>query len=405
MSRVRSSHDSRPSSAELLDAALAYAARGWSIIPIRHRSGGDKKPACRAWKPFQIARPTETELRSMFHSQDLDGLAVILGPVSGHLCCRDFDAAEAYPAWAASHADLAKCLPTVRTKRGYHVYFRCPGLHTKALRDGEMRAALVYVLLPPSAHVTGVRYEWIVPLGEEIATIDPSKAGLLTERPETPESPESPEEDREWHRPSLVSPVSLPSLSVNSDLPHKVAEAIRDTLPRGAGERNDQVFRYLRCLKGMPEYATVSVYHIQPLVRAWHRQALPIVGTKDWDATWADAVHAWPKIRHPKGTGTMQEVTEAAKMATPPKCAARYETQRTKLLVSICRELQHRAGSEPFRLDHRTAGEAIGVDRTSVGRLLEMLVVDGIVRVVERGKPGKATRWLYLGDALPSLAT
>jgi len=105
----------------LLEPALEYHRRGWSVIPIRT---GTKKPACRSWKRYRSEQPTEATLRRWFASGKDHGLAVILGEVSGSLICRDFDVMEAYEQWAAEHPDPAKTLPTVTTARGRHVYFR-----------------------------------------------------------------------------------------------------------------------------------------------------------------------------------------------------------------------------------------------------------------------------------------
>ena len=164
-----------------LTDALAYAARGWSIIPIKHRPGtGGKQPDLPSWKQFQTVRPTDVELREWFARGDLDGLAVIVGDVSGGLCCRDFDRASDYEAWVLAYPDLARTLPTVETARGFHVYFIQHGQANRNVTGvGEVKGRNVYALLPPSIHPTGVLYQWKVPPGVgPPKTIDPNEAGL-----------------------------------------------------------------------------------------------------------------------------------------------------------------------------------------------------------------------------------
>jgi len=167
----------------VLDAALAYVGRGWSIIPVLQ---GTKRPPCK-WEDFQKRLPTEAELRQWFgpgNGKPYGDLAVVLGQVSGRLVVRDFDQPDAYDRWRNEYQDLAVQLPTVKTSRGHHVYFRlAPGSSVKGivkLEDGELRADGGIVVLPPSRHPSGAKYEWIVPLPEDdLVVLDPAEVGLL----------------------------------------------------------------------------------------------------------------------------------------------------------------------------------------------------------------------------------
>src|ERR1043166_4914176 len=106
----------------LLRFALHYRSRGWSIIPVI----GKEPPRGMPWKKYQTAPPNERALRQLFRREGITGVAVLLGSVSGGLCCRDFDDLESYERWAELHPDVARTLPTVETHRGRHVYFRGP---------------------------------------------------------------------------------------------------------------------------------------------------------------------------------------------------------------------------------------------------------------------------------------
>jgi hypothetical protein len=160
----------------LCDHALSYAARGWSIIPTT------EKKAASFWEPFQNAAADDKTLRRLFSKKGVTGLAVIFGPVSGGLACRDFDQANAYTTWASTHADLAATLPTVETSRGQHVYFRGPERFVK-LGDGEYRGTSgQYCLLPPSLHPRGKVYQWTVPLPDgDLPFVDPEAAGFFSD--------------------------------------------------------------------------------------------------------------------------------------------------------------------------------------------------------------------------------
>src|SRR5690242_12909473 len=78
----------------LLEDALDYAGRGWSIIPvIDQRAAGP-------WTRFQVRPADEPTLRHLFGRRAVNGLAAIMGAASGMLGCRDFDTVTAYRLWA-----------------------------------------------------------------------------------------------------------------------------------------------------------------------------------------------------------------------------------------------------------------------------------------------------------------
>lgn len=175
------------SSSSYLDAALHMHRCGWSLVPMWHNG---KTPAVR-WKEFQTTRATESMIRDWFGGGDPYGIAVVFGEVSGWLSSRDFDDLAVYEQWAASFPELAKSLPTVRTHRGRHVYFRATEQSVSRLRrsigkdgmcgaihrpDGELRVGHgCYSVVPPSPHPKGGVYEWIcgdpgsIPVLDDIA--------------------------------------------------------------------------------------------------------------------------------------------------------------------------------------------------------------------------------------------
>jgi hypothetical protein len=301
----------------LLDAALGYARRGWSVIPTA------AKKASGAWKRFQSARPDEATLYRLFSRDGITGLAVLLGSASDGLACRDFDSLLSYQSGAAAHPDLAAALPTVATARGRHVYFRGPQGFAD-LGDGEYRAtAGHYCLLPPSAHPDGPIYTWLVPLPENgLPAINPDRAGLR--RPWHEERCNT--EDTEGAEDTSPLPPSLLELSASSApsvlQAEAVQSAIESTLPTGERQRNRRLFDLARRLKGIPFLASAGLPALRPIVVEWHRRALAFIGTKEFTASWGDFIAAWGKVRVPAGQGPVEEAFRRAVRSDPPAKAA-----------------------------------------------------------------------------------
>lgn len=158
----------------VLDAARAYLAAGYCVIPVR--PDGTKAPAIASWKHYQKRLPTDDELVQWFTS-GRNGIAIICGQVSGGLEVLDFDDEAAYLEWgrmmAARHPDLLATLPQIKTPSGgAHVYCRdgsrtVPGNRklakgkTPGKASAETRGEGGYVLAPgspPTCHPTGGLY-------------------------------------------------------------------------------------------------------------------------------------------------------------------------------------------------------------------------------------------------------
>lgn len=418
----------------LYEAAEAYAARGWCIIPLR----ANKKPALKSWKMYQKQRPSEEQLRGWFVVGrgvlgEVVGMGVVCGKVSGGLVVRDFDTMAGYEQFAAARPDLARTLPTVETSRGRHVYFLNRVRRIVKMGDGELRGA-GYVCLPPTPHPTGKVYQWAVPLpdGQLMTISDVGNAMLVddggtlavvaTNKQCQRRQAESigdalkgvvaalglevmlqrvQREQSVTERTEAIASVhSVLSVTQNpqpQEVPNAIDQAIRGTLPTAPGQRHRQVFKLARALKAIPGVAALPLPQLRPFVKAWHIRALPLINTKGFDETWCDFVNAWPNVKYPLGESAMDTIVERLKTSTPPPETAEYETPGLKLLVALCAELQRQSQTDPFYLDARTTARLLDVETMTAWRWLKMLKADALLVELETGRPGRATRWRWLG--------
>lgn len=372
----------------LLDSALAYSARGWSMLPTI-----GKRPAIRSWKSAQREPADDATLREWFARATPTGLAVVLGNVSGGLAARDFDDAAAYARWAEAHPTLARELPTAQTRRGYHVYATIPGARTIDVGDGELRGEGAYVMLPPSAHPLGGNYgPWLVPLRDcAPPCIDPREAGFLGSVTETTEGTETAERTEDG--------IGTGGIELDST----IERAILETMPTGYGKRNRRLFDFARRLKAIPALADSPASALRPYVKRWHAAALAMIGTKPFIETWGDFARAWPQVRLPAGTEPLGDALQRAAASAPPECSADYGEPKAMLLAALCRELQRGAGAGAgaFFLSARTAGRLLGIDAMTSWRWLAAMKADGVLELVDagtRGPGGRAARFRYKGD-------
>jgi hypothetical protein len=356
-------------------------------VPVKR---GQKAPAVR-WKQYQDIRPDEKRIHQWFSNGRYDALAVVLGPVSDHLACRDFDQADGYEAWSARNANFASYLPTVQTGRGYHVYFRNGNCALTVLGDGELRGSGGVCLLPPSVHPTGKRYEWIVPLGNEVPLIDPVQYKLIPPEGVTEEvrssgviedieEVEESEKEKQW--------------VVGVRVRDQVKNVIKQYQPREYHTRNRCVFELAHALRSIEGLWAVNPEILRPFVAEWHRRALPNIASKDFEESWFDFCYAWDHIKFEKGRIMAMAIEEAK---VNPVSGLPYESPQICLLVSLCWALQARTAPDPFFLSAEKAGEICQVSPMTAYRWLWKIERDGLIKTVEKGNQHRATRFRYIG--------
>lgn len=396
-----------------LEAARAYADRGWCVVPMLM---GEKRPAVR-WKRYQRDPPSPQTVYRWFRETG-NGVGVIFGHVSGDLASRDFDDAQGYQRWATERPALAATLPTVATRRGFHVYCRLwpesveearrrlgKRIHGRGaidLGDGELRAGTgCYSVLPPSTHPSGHVYGWSIPLtAGDLPTLDACDAGFFdraaevhhrgnTEHPEDTENTSKGEEsegEKASDRNGFATVVVL-----------SVEEAILGSLPTGPGQRHRQVFEFARRLKSVPSLAHQPGKSLRNYVEAWHRRAYSAIGTKPFEETWIDFLKSWDNVRTPYGDGILSTAFEKACRDGLPELTTDYDQPEVLLLAGLCRELQRAAGDRPFYLSCRDAGRLLGVTHVQASRWLFLLVADDVLEEVEKGdvRTRRASQYRY----------
>lgn len=171
-------------STEMLEAALAYAKAGWSVVPMVPRG---KQPMI-PWAEFQERRADPDEIRSWFQRWPDANIAVVTGAVSG-IVVLDIDPRHGGEASLALLEDEIGPIPsTVEALTGgggRHLYFGYPGRTVRnrtGLRPGlDLRGDGGIVVVPPSLHPSGRHYAWADGHSPQAAEPAPLPATLSAE--------------------------------------------------------------------------------------------------------------------------------------------------------------------------------------------------------------------------------
>jgi hypothetical protein len=194
----------------LADAVLAYAARGFRVLPLHHpvqirsrsQPGGvgcscgdpDCGPVGKHPRPRNgLHDATSDPARLARWSQRWPN--VNIGLVTGELAdVLDVDGPAGRAAlrrWATQH-DVHLDGPLVGTGSGWHHYLAPAGSGNRAglLEQVDWRGRGGYVIAPPSLHANGTRYRWLRPLASELPDVPwPLRNLLIPARQQQPEPP------------------------------------------------------------------------------------------------------------------------------------------------------------------------------------------------------------------------
>jgi hypothetical protein len=268
----------------------------------------------------------------------------------------------------------------------------------RKLDDGELIGSCKhYSCLPPTIHPeTGRPYEWKIPLRKLPPVIDPVEAGLIL-----------PVELEQNKYPLDISNISRGtqqlgcvrgqgSLGGSGGNP-QIEEVIGRTLPTGYGQRNHCLFRLARQLKAIPQFNKARAEELLPVVRGWWEKALPNIRTKAWGESWKDYVIAWERVRS----------SGAAALLTGIGSWVCGQTDDPLMRLELaCEAIHFRQQGQRFFLGCRTAGELIGVGKSSAARFIAHLVKVGVlhVEVASDNANRMATTYSYRGPSLLSFA-
>ena len=411
-------------------AVLDFAAIGFHLVPVYGihlgactcKKGiecpkGGKHPKQRKWQGKGTCNADEI---LAWWQSPLPNVGVVTGSVSG-IVVVDVDGDEGQKTLNDLAAKEAAILNT-RTHRtgsgGLHLFYRYPdftvGNSVRLLPGIDVRGNAGLIVLPPSLHVSGRRYE--VTNDREIAALPEMFRQSLTQchkerQRDTRSNKELPRETRQVGVVVCVHSASSVSLQPFGENVQQLEWAVKNSLPTKQGRRNRQVFELARYLLTVPEITKdVPLLQFRPLVEVWlqlakeqaERFGFKIQG--DIEETWSDFVFAWDRVKYAIGGGLASVFDLVAEMDSGGEVnpfvwdvlvtTHRTEDPNMRLLIGVLYHLAQLNIDEPFSLACAAGAEQFRrfgfshVDRTWVHRRLQTLTDERVIVRVDAGKSG-----------------
>lgn len=150
------------------ELATEYVDSGWSILPVRPE---EKRPFMTNWLQYTKTRATRTMVENWLNTLSGAGIGAVTGKIS-NMIVLDVERDCPYKI-----EDLLRKYPTQMIAKsgsgGYHLFYQYPTNVSRVsnrvrIFDGaDLRADGGFIVLPPTQHPNGNRYEWLKrgPLG------------------------------------------------------------------------------------------------------------------------------------------------------------------------------------------------------------------------------------------------
>ena len=138
-----------------------YRQKGLNLIPLKPRS---KVPLVK-WKEYRL---TDADLEK-YLIQDANWAI----RCDDNFHALDFDDTESYDRFIHGAGAILQGAPTVRTSRGYHIWFKPKKPVRSFNRDGaEIKGLGSLIAAPPSVHPSGAEYQFEIPPNGHLPEID-----------------------------------------------------------------------------------------------------------------------------------------------------------------------------------------------------------------------------------------
>ncbi|MFC1739245.1 bifunctional DNA primase/polymerase [Planctomycetota bacterium] len=390
----------------ILKWALEYHKTGINVLPAFYK--GKSPPKGFEWQKYKTQRVTEQELYEWFGDGKWKNISAVTGPISGGLTALDFDSSKAYRWWTKKNPELAKKLPTSKSARGYHVFFRSTlnKDDTASFIKMDIKAKGL-VSLPPSMHNSGKRYEWLIPLPDNVSQLpllNPYDWNLedFTDGIDGSDGSEGIDGNEGVGKSGLNTLKQFKSKSKRI-----IIEAIESTLPTGHRQRWKLLFLFARKLKKVEKIKELSADDIMFIADLWHEKALPNIKTKSLIMTQERFKNAWEDAKYPPGNGMSLEIAkEAAFSSAEPMAELKdYEGEKViEKIIRLCFELQRLAGPDDvWFLPTNKAYELFGISHSWLSTLLNKLCNDTIIKKMKKHTKHRCTRYKYIGPSIAFL--
>lgn len=332
-----------------------YVQQGFSLIPL---VGGDdmlagKKPAV-AWKNYQAQLPTPVELTQWFDRDGYEAYGIICGLLSG-LVVLDFDDVAAFTRFSSHFSHLLNT-QIVRSRRGFHVYFRVNfPVNSRAFLGGELKGEGGYVV-GPGSKIGG--YTWTILQKSEILTISEQNLAEILNFLAPSKNP--------------LETTPLPPLEMLYT-PAEAAQLYQANVKREAGQRNRALFQtacYLRDM-GYQEawtFEALAEAHAHQSALPHHPGESPAQRYQEARATIASAYRRPPRLPlHHRASCVPNSIREAL-----------LQLPDGVLALRLLEGLALAGVKTPFNMQEATARLKKYLAPKTIARALKVTTLDGL---------------------------